>query len=69
MSEKQNCNDELESIELRRREFLERAGKWAIYTPPTMVMLMHPGLEAIASGLPTEDDQGDNNNDQGQDQQ
>ena len=33
-----------------RREFLKTAGKLAVYTPPTMLVLMYPGTDAIASG-------------------
>lgn len=35
---------------LARREFLEKAGKLAAYTPPTMLALMYPGAHAVASG-------------------
>ena len=38
-----------ESLE-SRREFLKKAGKLVAYTPPTMLVLMYPGTEAIASG-------------------
>jgi len=31
-----------------RRQFLKKAGKAAIYTPPAMVALVHPSLKAIA---------------------
>jgi hypothetical protein len=33
-----------------RREFLEKAGKLAAYTPPLMLGLLMPGQHAIASG-------------------
>jgi hypothetical protein len=33
-----------------RREFLEKAGKFAAYTPPLMLGLLFPGEHAIASG-------------------
>lgn len=33
-----------------RREFLKKAGKFAVYTPPTISLLMHPDVQAIASG-------------------
>jgi len=39
-----------EASELSRREFLEKAGKLAAYTPPTMLALMYPGAHAVASG-------------------
>jgi len=31
-----------------RRKFLERAGRFAVYTPPAMMILMTPSAEAIA---------------------
>jgi hypothetical protein len=34
-----------------RRNFLKRAGQFAIYTPPAMLMLMHPSRKAIAQTL------------------
>jgi len=38
-----------------RRQFLERAGKLAAYTPPLILTLMYPGAHAVASGaLPPE---------------
>lgn len=39
-----------EGSKLARREFLEKAGKLAAYTPPTMLALMYPGAHAVASG-------------------
>jgi hypothetical protein len=33
-----------------RREFLEKAGRFAAYTPPMMLGLLYPGAHAIASG-------------------
>ena len=33
-----------------RREFLRKAGKLAVYTPPVIMALMHPGANAIGSG-------------------
>ena len=59
MSEKLNCNEELDSPLQSRREFLERAGKFALYTPPTITMLMYPGVEAIASGVTHGEDAND----------
>ncbi len=29
---------------------MKKAGKLAVYTPPTIMMLMHPGPHAVASG-------------------
>jgi hypothetical protein len=31
-----------------RRDFLKKAGKVAVYTPPAMMALSYPSLEAIA---------------------
>jgi formiminotetrahydrofolate cyclodeaminase len=42
--------DTLNSTQQARREFLEKAGKLAAYTPPTIMLLMYPGAHAIASG-------------------
>jgi hypothetical protein len=43
-------NDALDSAQKSRREFLEKAGKLAVYTPPAIMLLSYPGKEAIASG-------------------
>jgi len=43
-------SDTLDSAQQSRREFLEKAGKLAVYTPPVIMMLSYPGTEAIASG-------------------
>jgi hypothetical protein len=43
-------SDTLDSAQKSRREFLEKAGKLAVYTPPVIMMLSYPGTEAIASG-------------------
>lgn len=41
------------SDEESRREFLVKAGKFAIYTPPAVMLLMHPSKDALArSGRP-----------------
>ena len=72
MSKKLDPNEEPNATRQSRRDFLERAGRFALYTPPTVLMLMQPGAEALASTVtvvPSEDDQGDNNDDQGDDQQ
>jgi hypothetical protein len=42
--------ESLDDFQKSRREFLEKAGKLAAYTPPMMLVLMYPGPEAIASG-------------------
>jgi hypothetical protein len=34
-----------------RRKFLEDAGKLAVYTPPALVALMHPGTNAVAASV------------------
>jgi hypothetical protein len=31
-----------------RRDFMKTAGKLAVYTPPAIMLLMHPSREAIA---------------------
>lgn len=31
-----------------RREFLVSAGKFALYTPPALMLLMHPSKNALA---------------------
>lgn len=38
------------SSQKSRREFLEMAGKLAVYTPPVVMGLLYPGAHAIASG-------------------
>lgn len=40
----------LNSARQARRKFLEDAGKIGVYAPPALVLLLHPGAEAIASG-------------------
>ena len=40
----------LSSSQQARREFMEKAGKLAAYTPPLMLGLLIPGQHAIASG-------------------
>lgn len=49
-------DDNLDSAQKSRREFLEKAGKLAVYTPPVIMMLAYPGTEAIASGNPPAED-------------
>ena len=39
-----------ESVDDARRKFLETAGSLAAYTPPVILALMYPDLEAVASG-------------------
>jgi hypothetical protein len=31
-----------------RRDFLKKAGKFALYTPPVVTLLMYPSMQAIA---------------------
>lgn len=38
----------LKSDEESRRNFLKTAGKLAVYTPPAMMILMHPNRSALA---------------------
>jgi len=44
-----------ESADRARRNFLEKAGKLAAYTPPVMLALMYPGMHAVASGAKAKD--------------
>ena len=39
---------EAEQIEESRRKFMKAAGKVAIYTPPAMLLIMQPNLQAFA---------------------
>lgn len=34
-----------------RRKFLKKAGRFAAYTPPAMLMLMHPSANAIVRSV------------------
>jgi hypothetical protein len=47
-------NSTLNEIEESRREFMKAAGRFAVYTPPALLVLMKPSREAIArsAGLP-----------------
>ena len=49
MKEIKSFKDGSTDIEESRRKFLKDAGKLAVYTPPAMLLLMHPSLEAIAN--------------------
>jgi hypothetical protein len=40
-----------ETTESARRDFLKKAGKFAIYTPPAMMLLMHPSRNAVSKSL------------------
>jgi hypothetical protein len=50
----------LNDTEETRREFLKAAGKLAVYTPPSVMLLMRPSVNAIAqsAGLPQNFDGG-----------
>ena len=41
----------LESNEESRRDFLKKAGKMALYTPPAIMLLMHPSRNALACSV------------------
>ncbi len=55
--------DDQEAVN-NRRDFLKKAGKYAIYTPPVMMMLMHPSANAfnksacVSNGKPGNNDNG-----------
>jgi hypothetical protein len=61
----------MDSTQRARRVFLEKAGKFAAYTPPLMLGLLMPGEHAIASGMYRNQgrNQGEDQNDQGEDEQ
>ena len=40
--------DSTDSVEKSRREFLKKAGKLAIYTPPAMMVMMKPSYASFA---------------------
>jgi formiminotetrahydrofolate cyclodeaminase len=44
-------NDKMDNARSDRRDFLKKAGKFAIYTPPAMMMLMHPSAHAVRGSL------------------
>lgn len=41
----------VESDEKSRRDFLKKAGKLALYTPPAIMLLMHPSRHALACSV------------------
>jgi hypothetical protein len=45
----QRENSTLNGIEESRREFMKAAGRFAVYTPPALLVLMKPSREAIAA--------------------
>lgn len=42
-----NTSNPQEPVVKNRRAFLKKAGKFAVYTPPAMMMLMHPSANAV----------------------
>jgi len=36
-----------DNVKKNRRAFLKKAGKFAVYTPPAMMLLMHPSANAV----------------------
>lgn len=50
--EDRKMKETLSAAQQARRDFLEKAGKLAVYTSPTIMMLMYPGSHAVASGGP-----------------
>jgi hypothetical protein len=40
-----------ESNDESRRDFLKKAGKMALYTPPAIMLLMHPSRHALACSV------------------
>ena len=51
MESKKSKLKELVSTEESRRDFLKKAGKMAIYTPPAIMLLMHPSRHALACSV------------------
>jgi hypothetical protein len=51
---KVDAQSDLSDTQRERREFMEKAGKLAAYTPPIMLGLLLPGQHAIASGTQSE---------------
>jgi hypothetical protein len=44
----QYYSQERDSAAINRREFLKSAGRFAVYTPPALMLLMQPGYAKIA---------------------
>lgn len=44
-------NDTNDNTGSARRDFLKKAGKFAIYTPPAIMMLMHPSAHAVRGSM------------------
>jgi hypothetical protein len=51
---KVGAGSDLSDTQRDRREFMEKAGKLAAFTPPIMLGLLLPGQHAIASGTQDE---------------
>jgi len=51
MEKKDELLAPLESDEESRRDFLKKAGKLALYTPPAIMLLMHPSRHALACSV------------------
>lgn len=56
-------NDTNKTTGSARRDFLIKAGKFAIYTPPAIMMLMHPSASALAKSLKGNNGFGNGGND------
>jgi hypothetical protein len=49
--EDQGMKHDSDSRDESRRKFLQDAGKLAVYTPPTMIALMQPSVNAVAASI------------------
>ena len=56
-------NDTNDNTGSARRDFLKKAGKFAIYTPPAIMMLMHPSANAVRGSLKGNNGFGNGGND------
>jgi len=56
-------NDRNDTTRSARRDFLKKAGKFAIYTPPAIMMLMHPSAHAVRKSLKGNNGFGNGGND------
>ncbi len=52
VKEKKVDTQSLEARETSRRDFMKTAGKFALYTPPAIMLLMNPSRKAVASSFP-----------------
>ena len=55
-------NDTNDNTGNARRDFLKKAGKFAIYTPPAIMMLMHPSANAVRGSMKGNNGHGKGNN-------